>query len=351
MCGNKDCPKKKMGVKMRLMVEVMTEAINTFKFWLPIAPDECDSTIADLTYRIAKRCGIANEPVVMQMKRHVVTGDTTVGDILRDEDKVVIKRGQTSNRVSNGNSGSFDQQRQIEANNSMLLDSVDVQKYDGVVSERSYQHSDDDHQHPESDCSDCTVCTSPGNDIAIEALNPPEESSRKKPRIESTAGKAKIIYSTVFVDSVAEQPEAAGVEQQVTDIKQLTKSKKRRMRRLAKSQSIGSNNSNSEKEAIDYGALPLLVGYPRMGARIVFKTIELSPLFTPEISDYKIATVLRYNGPNILLKLEPNSQTTTRPKPADCWGHSKVGLLQSPVEESQMEVEYLMSDLIVIKLL
>nr|XP_054762954.1 coilin-like [Lytechinus pictus] len=57
------------------------------------------------------------------------------------------------------------------------------------------------------------------------------------------------------------------------------------------------------KKSKDYSSYPPLVGPPRAGDTIAYKILELSGLYTPEVSDYKEGEVINYNHSNSMIEL------------------------------------------------
>lgn len=51
-----------------------------------------------------------------------------------------------------------------------------------------------------------------------------------------------------------------------------------------------------ERLQVDYSTWPTLEGAPPSGATIAFKVLEVSARWMPEVSDWKVATVLAVRG-------------------------------------------------------
>jgi hypothetical protein len=67
-----------------------------------------------------------------------------------------------------------------------------------------------------------------------------------------------------------------------------------------------------ETAVINYSKLPNLVGIPRQGMKIAFKTLEMSKDYQPVISDYKIAEVLLINPASDMITLQLESKKTSQ---------------------------------------
>ncbi|KAH6602125.1 hypothetical protein BASA61_001442 [Batrachochytrium salamandrivorans] len=81
-----------------------------------------------------------------------------------------------------------------------------------------------------------------------------------------------------------------------------------------------------EDEVRNYQSMPYLKGYPQIGMTIAYKTLGMSAAYTPEISDYKEATVL-FADPStkrVSVKLAAHSLGLQAPMPSDpasMWGN------------------------------
>ncbi|KAH6595264.1 hypothetical protein BASA50_006058 [Batrachochytrium salamandrivorans] len=81
-----------------------------------------------------------------------------------------------------------------------------------------------------------------------------------------------------------------------------------------------------EDEIRNYQSMPYLKGYPQIGMTIAYKTLGMSAAYTPEISDYKEATVL-FADPStkrVSVKLAAHSLGLQAPMPSDpasMWGN------------------------------
>ncbi|XP_060757294.1 coilin isoform X2 [Neoarius graeffei] len=65
----------------------------------------------------------------------------------------------------------------------------------------------------------------------------------------------------------------------------------------------------------DYSTLPLLAAPPAVGQKIVFKLLELTENYTPEVSDYKEGKIIGFNHNTNMIELELLTRSQARTEP------------------------------------
>ncbi|XP_060748955.1 coilin [Tachysurus vachellii] len=66
---------------------------------------------------------------------------------------------------------------------------------------------------------------------------------------------------------------------------------------------------------LDYSTLPLLAAPPAVGQKIVFKLLELTENYTPEVSEYKEGKIIGFNHSTNMIELELLTQNQARTEP------------------------------------
>ncbi|KAI8826079.1 uncharacterized protein EV422DRAFT_600869 [Fimicolochytrium jonesii] len=77
--------------------------------------------------------------------------------------------------------------------------------------------------------------------------------------------------------------------------------------------------------AVDYDALPLLVGKPKTGQTIAYKVLQMSESYCPEISDFKEATIIAFDIQRSLITLKPKVVKQPTPQPTEEYEDYETG--------------------------
>ncbi|KAJ3139164.1 hypothetical protein HDU90_000527 [Geranomyces variabilis] len=96
----------------------------------------------------------------------------------------------------------------------------------------------------------------------------------------------------------------------------------------------------------DYESMPLFTNRPVVGQVLVYKLLELSQSCTPEISDYKEATVIAYDNKRSLITLQPVLDS------CDAHGNTDSDAMSRllPASDDEWVVEGLPSDVVILDL-
>ncbi|KAM9456779.1 coilin [Clarias gariepinus] len=89
----------------------------------------------------------------------------------------------------------------------------------------------------------------------------------------------------------------------------------RKQKEIQTNKSLVLQNPPEPRPKLDYSTLPLLAAPPAVGQKIVFKLLELTENYTPEVSDYKEGKIIDINHSTKMVELELLTQSQARTEP------------------------------------
>ncbi|XP_017306556.1 coilin isoform X1 [Ictalurus punctatus] len=89
----------------------------------------------------------------------------------------------------------------------------------------------------------------------------------------------------------------------------------RKQKEIQTNKSLVLQNPPEPSPKRDYSTLPLLAAPPAVGQKIVFKLLELTENYTPEVSDYKEGKIIGFNHSTNMIELELLMQSQARTEP------------------------------------